>query len=279
MQAGQDRRDQRDRAPVRRPPPPLYPATCWSASRCESGRERRRDDEPEPRETIMTRHVEIAGGGFTGLTMGTALAQAGWTARVHERTEDIRAFGAGIWIWDNGVRVLKAIGAADDALEGCTDVPTYISHDAKGRYHRRGAVRTDHQHRSITLVLHHPPAAPEPRSWVRLGAPASRSSPALRRQAGEARRHAHYRWRARVAGRPGHRRRRDQLQRARFARPAEEPQAPRGWRHPRPRAARAGLCGHRRGPHHPRMVERLPAGALHAVQPRGLLSLLLHAGA
>ena len=82
----------------------------------------------------MTRHVEIAGGGFTGLTMGTALAQAGWTARVHERTEEIRAFGAGIWIWDNGVRVLKAIGAADDALEGCTEAPTYISRDAKGRF-------------------------------------------------------------------------------------------------------------------------------------------------
>ena len=82
----------------------------------------------------MTRHVEIAGGGFTGLTMGTALAQTGWTARVHERSAEIRAFGAGIWIWDNGVRVLKAIGAADDALEGCTEAPTYISRDAKGRY-------------------------------------------------------------------------------------------------------------------------------------------------
>ena len=82
----------------------------------------------------MTRHVEIAGGGFTGLVMGTALAQAGWTARVHERTDEIRAFGAGIWIWDNGVRVLKAIGAADDALEGCTEAPTYISRDARGRY-------------------------------------------------------------------------------------------------------------------------------------------------
>ena len=82
----------------------------------------------------MTRHVEIAGGGFTGLTMGTALAQAGWTARVHERSAEIRAFGAGIWIWDNGVRVLKAIGAADDALEGCTEAPTYISRDAKGRF-------------------------------------------------------------------------------------------------------------------------------------------------
>jgi 2-polyprenyl-6-methoxyphenol hydroxylase-like FAD-dependent oxidoreductase len=80
------------------------------------------------------RHVEIAGGGFTGLTIGTALAQAGWSVRVHERSSEIRAFGAGIWIWDNGVRVLKAIGAADEALDGCTDVPSYISWDANGRF-------------------------------------------------------------------------------------------------------------------------------------------------
>lgn len=80
------------------------------------------------------KHAEIAGGGFTGLTLGTALAQAGWTVRIHERSPEIRAFGAGIWIWDNGVRVLKAIGAADEALDGCTEAPTYISWDAKGRY-------------------------------------------------------------------------------------------------------------------------------------------------
>ena len=82
----------------------------------------------------MTLHAEIAGGGFTGLTMGAALAQSGWTVRVHERSPEIRAFGAGIWIWDNGVRVLKAIGAADEALESCTGAPSYISRDAKGRF-------------------------------------------------------------------------------------------------------------------------------------------------
>ena len=82
----------------------------------------------------MTRHAEIAGGGFTGLAMAAALTQSGWTVRVHERSPEIRAFGAGIWIWDNGVRVLKAIGAADEALEGCTEAPSYISWDAKGRF-------------------------------------------------------------------------------------------------------------------------------------------------
>ncbi len=80
------------------------------------------------------RHAEIAGGGFTGLAMGAALAQAGWSVRVHERSPEVRAFGAGIWIWDNGVRVLKAIGAADEALDGCTEAPSYISWDAKGRF-------------------------------------------------------------------------------------------------------------------------------------------------
>ena len=109
----------------------------------------------------MARHAEIAGGGFTGLVMGAALAQAGWTVRVHERAEEIRAFGAGIWIWDNGVRVLKAIDAADDALDGCTEAPTYISWDAKGRYIDEVPFRTHYQHRPFAHVLHHPPAAPE----------------------------------------------------------------------------------------------------------------------
>lgn len=82
----------------------------------------------------MTRHAEIAGGGFTGLTMGAALARSGWTVRIHERSPEIRAFGAGIWIWDNGVCVLEAIGAADEALAGCTEAPSYVSRDARGRF-------------------------------------------------------------------------------------------------------------------------------------------------
>ena len=61
------------------------------------------------------RHAEIAGGGFTGLTLAAALARNGWSVRVHERAPQVRDFGAGIWLWENGVRVLKAIGAADAA--------------------------------------------------------------------------------------------------------------------------------------------------------------------
>lgn len=76
-------------------------------------------------------HAEIVGGGFVGLTIATRLAQAGWSVRVHERGSDIRAFGAGIWIWDNGVQVLHAIGAADDALRGTRGIPRMWNMDAR----------------------------------------------------------------------------------------------------------------------------------------------------
>jgi 2-polyprenyl-6-methoxyphenol hydroxylase-like FAD-dependent oxidoreductase len=68
-------------------------------------------------------HAEIAGAGFVGLTVAARLAQRGWSVRVHERSPEIRAFGAGIWIWDNGVQVLHAVGAADEAMHGCNGIP------------------------------------------------------------------------------------------------------------------------------------------------------------
>ena len=51
------------------------------------------------------RLVEIAGAGFAGLTAAAAFAQGGWSVRVHERAPECREFGAGIWFWENGVRV------------------------------------------------------------------------------------------------------------------------------------------------------------------------------
>jgi 2-polyprenyl-6-methoxyphenol hydroxylase-like FAD-dependent oxidoreductase len=68
-------------------------------------------------------HAEIVGAGFVGLTVAAGLAQAGWSVRVHERSPEVRAFGAGIWMWDNGVQVLHAIGAADDAMRGVDAIP------------------------------------------------------------------------------------------------------------------------------------------------------------
>jgi len=57
------------------------------------------------------RHAEIAGAGFAGLTAACALAQRGWSVRVHERADRLRTTGAGIYIYENGLRVLEPAGA------------------------------------------------------------------------------------------------------------------------------------------------------------------------
>lgn len=56
-------------------------------------------------------HAEISGAGFAGLICASALAQRGWTVRVHERAPDLRNYGAGISCWYNFVKALKAVGA------------------------------------------------------------------------------------------------------------------------------------------------------------------------
>lgn len=72
-----------------------------------------------------TRHVEIAGGGFAGLTAAIAFRQNGWSVRLHEKGPDLRAFGAGIYLWHNGLRVLEGLGVLEDVLEGTHTPPTY----------------------------------------------------------------------------------------------------------------------------------------------------------
>src|SRR5690554_4914752 len=80
----------------------------------------------------MKRHAEIADAGFAGLTAAIALAQRGWSVRVHEKGAELRAFGAGIFIWENGLRVLKAIDAYDDVMRGSHQARIYQTrHDNK----------------------------------------------------------------------------------------------------------------------------------------------------
>ncbi len=54
--------------------------------------------------------AEIAGGGIGGLAMATLLARDGWRVRVHERGEQIREIGAGIYIKNNSIEVLDRLG-------------------------------------------------------------------------------------------------------------------------------------------------------------------------
>jgi 2-polyprenyl-6-methoxyphenol hydroxylase-like FAD-dependent oxidoreductase len=64
----------------------------------------------------MTRHAEVAGAGLSGLMTATRLAQLGWSVRLHERSSELRMFGAGIWLWENGLRSLEAAGALEAAV-------------------------------------------------------------------------------------------------------------------------------------------------------------------
>src|SRR5262245_52760582 len=73
----------------------------------------------------MPRHAEIAGAGFAGLVAAIALRQRGWSVRVHESGAELRAFGAGIFVWENGLRVLKAVGAYDEVMKGAHQGITY----------------------------------------------------------------------------------------------------------------------------------------------------------
>lgn len=82
------------------------------------------------KQTIAARRrAEIAGAGIGGLTTAAALAQRGWDVTVHERAPTLRTFGAGIYIWSNGLRVLKAIGAYDQATRGAHIGPQFHTRD------------------------------------------------------------------------------------------------------------------------------------------------------
>jgi 2-polyprenyl-6-methoxyphenol hydroxylase-like FAD-dependent oxidoreductase len=60
------------------------------------------------------RRAEIAGAGLAGLTAAAVLAQRGWKVRVHEKGPELREIGAGIFLWENALRVLEKIGAYEE---------------------------------------------------------------------------------------------------------------------------------------------------------------------
>ena len=63
---------------------------------------------------MAKRHAEIAGAGLAGLTAAAVLAQRGWSVRVHEQSPELREIGAGIYLFENALRVLEEIGAFED---------------------------------------------------------------------------------------------------------------------------------------------------------------------
>lgn len=81
----------------------------------------------------MKQHAEIAGAGLAGLSAGIALANHGWSVRVHERAHDLRMFGAGIWLWDNGLRSLGILGALERTIRDARRIKQWAVIDELGQ--------------------------------------------------------------------------------------------------------------------------------------------------
>ena len=87
------------------------------------------------------RQAEIAGAGLAGLFVGAALAQRGWSVRIHEQAPDLRMFGAGIWLWENGLTCLEALGAFDAAVSRGQRISAWEIIDHRARVIRRREFR------------------------------------------------------------------------------------------------------------------------------------------
>jgi 2-polyprenyl-6-methoxyphenol hydroxylase-like FAD-dependent oxidoreductase len=81
----------------------------------------------------VKRAVEIAGGGIAGLTAGLAFAQKGWHVRVHEQDCGLRMFGAGMYIWENGLRVLEALGVLPQVIAGVIPASRHEKRNPDGK--------------------------------------------------------------------------------------------------------------------------------------------------
>jgi 2-polyprenyl-6-methoxyphenol hydroxylase-like FAD-dependent oxidoreductase len=96
-------------------------------------------------------HAEIVGAGFGGLVAAIALAERGWTVRVHERRGSLRGEGYGIAIHNNMARIFAAFGILDRVLAGGMRIDRRDSVDAHGnvvmtRKTARSPYRVDRQH-------------------------------------------------------------------------------------------------------------------------------------
>ena len=96
-------------------------------------------------------HAEIVGAGFGGLVAAIALAQRGWSVRVHERRGTPRGEGYGIAIHNNMAHIFRSFGILDAVLTGGMKIDRRDSLDAGGnvvmsRKTARSPYRIDRQH-------------------------------------------------------------------------------------------------------------------------------------
>ncbi|MGZ4509666.1 MAG: FAD-dependent oxidoreductase [Blastococcus sp.] len=100
------------------------------------------------------RHAEVAGAGLAGLTLATALAQRGWSVRVHERGSELREIGAGIYLWENALRALEDIGAYDAVAARGERINSPELRDHKQRLLQREWLRDGRLYTVVRRDLH-----------------------------------------------------------------------------------------------------------------------------
>jgi len=100
-------------------------------------------------------HAEIAGAGFAGLVAGIALAERGWSVRIHDKSPQLRAEGFAISTQPNALKVLDAIGVRDRVLQGGMKIVRRETRDRNDRptmiAGEGGGYRISRQHIVATL--------------------------------------------------------------------------------------------------------------------------------
>lgn len=96
-------------------------------------------------------HAEIVGGGFGGLVAAAALAERGWSVRLHERRAAIDAEGYGIAVQPNMMLIFRALRIAEEVIAGGARIDRRDSLDGAGnvvltRKTERSPYRIDRRH-------------------------------------------------------------------------------------------------------------------------------------
>lgn len=101
------------------------------------------------------RRAIIIGGGIGGLCAAIALRRAGIEAILYERTDNFGEVGAGLTLWANAIRGLRALGLADAVMAGGSKVQRASILDSRGKALSR--TRTDEFERLFgdpTIAIH-----------------------------------------------------------------------------------------------------------------------------
>jgi len=96
--------------------------------------------------------VEIAGGGLAGLAGAIAFAERGWRTRVWEQAPALREIGAGLYVWENGLRTLAALGVYDELIGTAHPVRGFEVRDERLRTVEYFEYSQEPGHRLVTML-------------------------------------------------------------------------------------------------------------------------------